>query len=175
MEEQDLQAFVRKPFTVYLAGAKVELELIDVRALPPQQVPGLRRNPFKLLFRGPPVRHYTEALPRQVHELHAADGGYFRSTWNRSLAPASLGCCTKQFLTSPHFSHPVKNAHGTSTSVGVNADPAQTGSGLAAKDFAPAGCRSHRKSRIQARMPHCEGSNRLVHSKWRYGPSTSIL
>ena len=77
MEEQDLQAFVRKPFTVYLAGAKVELELIDVRALPPQQVPGLRRNPFKLLFRGPPVRHYTEALPRQVHELHAADGKVF--------------------------------------------------------------------------------------------------
>jgi hypothetical protein len=33
MEEQDLQAFIRKPFTVYLAGAKVELELIDVRAL----------------------------------------------------------------------------------------------------------------------------------------------
>jgi hypothetical protein len=77
MEEQDLQAFIRKPFAVYLAGAKVELELIDVRALPPRQVPGLRRNPFKLLFRGPPVRHYTEALPRQVHELHAADGGVF--------------------------------------------------------------------------------------------------
>ena len=77
MEEQDLQAFIRKPYTVYLAGAKVELELIDVRALPPRQVPGLRRNPFKLLFRGPPVRHYTEALRRQVHELHAADGGVF--------------------------------------------------------------------------------------------------
>jgi hypothetical protein len=133
MEEQDLQAFVRKPFTVYLAGAKVELELIDVRALPPRQVPGLRRNPFKLLFRGPPVRHYTEALPRQVHELHAADGGYFRSTWNRSLAPASLGCCTKQFLTSPHFSHPVKKCARNSD--GLSITPKKSDSGAhAAKD-----------------------------------------
>ena len=133
MEEQDLQAFVRKPFTVYLAGAKVELELIDVRALPPRQVPGLRRNPFKLLFRGPPVRHYTEALPRQVHELHAADGGYFRSTWNRSLAPASLVCCTKQFLTSPHFSHPVKKCARNSD--GLPITPKKSDSGAhAAKD-----------------------------------------
>jgi hypothetical protein len=77
MEEQDLQAFLGKPFTVYLRGAKIELELIDVRALTPRLVPGLRPQPFKLLFRGPQVRHYTEALPRQVHELHAADGGVF--------------------------------------------------------------------------------------------------
>jgi hypothetical protein len=77
MQEEDLQAFIGKPFTVYLPGAKVELELIDVRALPPHLVPGLRPKPFKLLFRGPQVRHHTEALPRQVHELHAADGGVF--------------------------------------------------------------------------------------------------
>jgi len=77
MEEQDLQAFIGKTFTVYLLGAKVELELIDVRALPPRMVPGLRHKPFNLLFRGPQVRHYTEALPRQVHELHAADGKVF--------------------------------------------------------------------------------------------------
>jgi hypothetical protein len=31
----------------------------------------------------------------------------------------------------------VKNAHTAPTSVGVNADPAQAGSGLAAKAFAP--------------------------------------
>ena len=77
MEEQDLQAFLGKPFTVHLPGATVELELIDVRALPPRQVPGLRPKPFKLLFRGPQVRHHTEALPRQVHELHAAAGEVF--------------------------------------------------------------------------------------------------
>ena len=77
MQEEDLQAFIGKPFTVYLPGAKVGLELIDVRALPPRMVPGLRQNPFKLTFRGPPVRQYTEALPRQVHELHAADGAVF--------------------------------------------------------------------------------------------------
>ena len=77
MEEQDLHAFTGKPLTVYLAGAKVELELIDCRALPDRSVPGLRRNPFKLLFRGPQICHYTEALPRQVHELHAADGRVF--------------------------------------------------------------------------------------------------
>jgi len=77
MEEQHLQAFLGKAFTVYLAGATVELELIDVRALPPRMVPGLRQKPFKLLFRGPQVRHYTEALPRQVHELHTADGRAF--------------------------------------------------------------------------------------------------
>jgi hypothetical protein len=77
MEEQDLQSFIGKPFVVYLAGAKVELELINVRALPARLVPGLRRKPFALQFRGPLVRHHTEALPRQVHELHAADGQVF--------------------------------------------------------------------------------------------------
>jgi len=77
MEEQDLQAFIGKPLTVYLPGATVELELIDVRALPPRMVPGLRQKPFKLTFRGPQVPHYTEALPRQVHALHAADGAVF--------------------------------------------------------------------------------------------------
>jgi|SRR6516162_6571964 hypothetical protein len=77
MEEQDLQAFSGKPFTVYLPGAKVELELIDVRALPPRHVRGLREKPFALLFRGPAVHHHTEALPRQVHELHVADGKVF--------------------------------------------------------------------------------------------------
>ena len=77
MEKQDLHDFIGKPFTVYLAGAKVELELIDSRALPDRSVPGLRGKPFKLLFRGPQIRHYTEALPRQVHELHVADGRIF--------------------------------------------------------------------------------------------------
>jgi hypothetical protein len=77
MEQQDLQAFIGKSFTVHLAGAKVELELIESRALPDRSVPGLRRKPFKLLFRGPQIRHYTEALPRQVHELHDADGRLF--------------------------------------------------------------------------------------------------
>jgi hypothetical protein len=77
MEEQDLQGFLGKPFTVDLPGVKVELELIEVLALPPRLVPGLRRKPFKLLFRGPQVSHYTEALPRQVHELQAAAGEVF--------------------------------------------------------------------------------------------------
>jgi hypothetical protein len=77
MEEQDLQSFIGKTFTVYLPGAKVELELINIRALPPRLVRGLRQKPFALLFRGPLVRHYTEALPRQVHELHVADGEVF--------------------------------------------------------------------------------------------------
>jgi hypothetical protein len=77
MQEPDLQSFIGKPFTVHLPGAKVELELINVRALPPRLVPGLRDKPFALLFRGPLVRHHTEALPRQVHELHAADGEAF--------------------------------------------------------------------------------------------------
>jgi hypothetical protein len=77
MEEQDLHAFIGKPFTLNLAGTKVELELIDCRGLPDRSVPGLRRKPFKLLFRGPQIRHYTEALPRQVYELHAADGRVF--------------------------------------------------------------------------------------------------
>ena len=77
MEEQDLQAFIGKPFTVSLPGAKVELELINIRALQPRLVRGLRQKPFALLFRGPVVRHHTEALPRQVHELHVADGKVF--------------------------------------------------------------------------------------------------
>ena len=77
MEEHDLQAFIGKPFTVSLPGTKVELELINIRALPPRLVRGLRQKPFALLFRGPVVRHHTEALPRQVHELHVADGKVF--------------------------------------------------------------------------------------------------
>ena len=77
MEKRDLQDSVGKTFSVYLLGAKVELQLINFRALPPRLVPGLREKPFALLFRGPLVRHHTEALPRQVHELHAADGKVF--------------------------------------------------------------------------------------------------
>jgi hypothetical protein len=77
MEEQDLQASVGEMFSVYLGGAQVELQLINFRALPPRFVPGLRERSFALLFRGPSVHHHIEALPRQVHNLHAANGKVF--------------------------------------------------------------------------------------------------
>ena len=74
MEAQDFQAWVGKKFTVDMRGTKIELELTKFRELPPQFVPGLREKPFALLFRGPYAHNYSEALPRQVHELHAEDG-----------------------------------------------------------------------------------------------------
>ena len=77
MQLQELQQFIGKPFTVHRSGEKIELELVRIRELPPRDVPGLRPKPFALLFRGPQIRHHTEALPRQVHELHAADGKLF--------------------------------------------------------------------------------------------------
>jgi hypothetical protein len=77
MEQQDLQPFIGKPFIVHHSGGEIELQLARIRELPPRDVPGLRPKPFALLFRGPPVRHHMEALPRQVHELHAADGKVF--------------------------------------------------------------------------------------------------
>ena len=77
MEQQELQQFIGKPFTVYRSGGKVELELVRIREFSPRDVPGLRPKPFALIFRGPQVSHHTEALPRQIHELHAADGKVF--------------------------------------------------------------------------------------------------
>ena len=77
MEAQDFQAWVGKKFTVDMRGTKIELELTKFRELPPRFVPGLREKPFALLFRGPYAHNYSEALPRQVHELHAEDGRTF--------------------------------------------------------------------------------------------------
>jgi hypothetical protein len=77
MQQQDLAPFIGKLFALYRSGEKIELELVRIRELPPRDVPGLRPKPFALLFRGPQIRHHTEALPRQVHELHAAGGKVF--------------------------------------------------------------------------------------------------
>ena len=74
MEAPDFEALVGKRFTVDLRGTNIELELIKFQELPPRFVPGLREKPFALLFRGPSARHPSEALQRQIHELHAADG-----------------------------------------------------------------------------------------------------
>jgi hypothetical protein len=77
MEQQELQSSIGKPFTLSHSGGEIELELVRIRELPARDVPGLRPKPFALLFRGPSVRHHTEALPRQVHELRASDGKVF--------------------------------------------------------------------------------------------------
>ena len=77
MEAQDFQARIGKKFTVVLRGKNIELELTKFRELPPRLVPGLREKPFALLFRGPYAHNYSQALPRQVHELRAEDGRTF--------------------------------------------------------------------------------------------------
>lgn len=77
METSHFQALVGKKFTVDLRGTKIELELIKFQELPPRFVPGLREKPFALLFRGPFAQHPSEALQRQIHELHQADGKTF--------------------------------------------------------------------------------------------------
>ena len=74
METPDFQALVGKKFSADLRGTKIELELIKFRELPPQFVPGLPEKPFALLFRGPFVHYPSEALQRQIHKLHSADG-----------------------------------------------------------------------------------------------------
>jgi len=77
MEKQRFKALVGKKFRLSLGEAQIELELIDLRELPSRRVPGLRAEPFGLPFRGPSVQHYSEALPRQVHELQAPDQEVF--------------------------------------------------------------------------------------------------
>jgi hypothetical protein len=73
MEKQRFKAFVGKKFLLTLGGATIQLELVSLRELPARRVPGLRGEPFALLFRGPSVQHYCEALPRQVHQLQSPD------------------------------------------------------------------------------------------------------
>jgi hypothetical protein len=73
MEKQRFKALVGKKFFLFLGGATIELELVSLRELPSQSVPGLRAEPFALLFRGPLVQHYSETLPRQVHQIQAPD------------------------------------------------------------------------------------------------------
>jgi len=73
MEKQRFKALVGEKFSLFLGGATIELELVSLRELPSQNVPGLRAEPFALLFRGPMVQHYSEALPRQVHQVQAPD------------------------------------------------------------------------------------------------------
>jgi hypothetical protein len=73
MEKQRFKAFVGKKFLLTLGGATIQLELVSLRELPARRVPGLRGEPFALLFRGPSVQHYGEALPRQVHQLQSPD------------------------------------------------------------------------------------------------------
>jgi hypothetical protein len=73
MKKQRFKALIGKKFRLSSGGAQIELELINLRELPSRRVPGLRTEPFGLLFRGPSVQHYSEALPRQVHQLQTPD------------------------------------------------------------------------------------------------------
>jgi hypothetical protein len=77
MDKKRFKAFVGKEFYFCMDGAKIELKLIELREMPPRRVPGLRTEPFGLLFRGPLVSYHTEALPRQVHRAQAPDGEVF--------------------------------------------------------------------------------------------------
>jgi hypothetical protein len=77
MDKNYFKALVGKKFFLSMDGSKVELELIELREMPPRRVPGLRTEPFGLLFRGPLVSCHTEALPRQVHRAQAPDGEVF--------------------------------------------------------------------------------------------------
>jgi hypothetical protein len=74
MESQFYRGAVGTTFRVISHEPIIELELINYRELPRRGIKGLREESFALLFRGPSVLHYSEALPRQIHELEQTDG-----------------------------------------------------------------------------------------------------
>lgn len=64
---RDFEAHIHEQFVIELANQSLyPLELIQVSPLMPSRTPGVRTDPFQVMFHGPGPGY----LPQQIHALH---------------------------------------------------------------------------------------------------------